>query len=107
MPVFTETQAIAELRKQLQAIADGGVVDKDTLEELLTETAPENLATPYSKFQSKADRYDAIVRWFKNDLKYKMSVGEDEDLGVAIDDKIDEEQEAKAARRAARLAAGE
>lgn len=106
MPVFTETQALSELRKQLQAIADGGVFPKETLEELLTETAPENLVERYNPLQTKADRYDAIIRWFRNDLKYKMSVGEDEDLGVAIDEKIDEEEEAREKRRAAREAAG-
>jgi len=107
MPVLNQAQALAELRTQLQAIADGGVVSKETLEELLTETASENLAETYNPLQVKADRYDAIIRWFRNDLKYKMSVGEDEDLGVAIDEKIEEEEEAREARRAAREVTGQ
>lgn len=106
MPVFNQAQALAELRKQIQAIIENGVPAHDVMEELLTETAPENLAETYNPLQVKADRYDAIIRWFRKDLEYKMSVGEDDSLGAAIDDKIEEEEEAREQRRLAREAAG-
>lgn len=107
MPVFNQAQALAELRKQIQAIIENGVPAHDVLEELLTETAPENLAETYNPLQVKADRYDYIYRTFRKDLEYKLGVREDESLGVVIDEKIEEEEEAREQRRLAREAAGQ
>lgn len=107
MPAMNAEQAIAALRETVKSLMEGDGQFPDKIEELLRDTAPENLVERYNPLQTKADRYDAILRWFKNDLKYKMSVGEDEDLGVAIDEKIDEEEEAREQRRKAREAAGQ
>ena len=107
MPAMTADQAIAALRDTVKSLMEGDGQFPEAIAQLMHDTAPENLAETYNPLQVKADRYDAIIRWFRNDLKYKMSVGEDEDLGVAIDEKIDEEEEAREARRAAREAAGQ
>lgn len=105
MPAMTAEQALDMVRIELEALTSKGEGIK-AVDDLLEAIKPENIVARYNPLQAKADRYDAIIRWFRNDLKYKMSVGEDEDLGVAIDEKIDEEEEAREARRAAREAAG-
>ncbi len=76
------------------------LVDESELTNPSLETFPEQ----YNPLQVKADRYDYIMRWFKNDLKYKLGCGEDESLGVIIDDKI-EEDEVKDEERRARMKA--
>jgi hypothetical protein len=106
MPALTAEQALDMVRIKLEALTGKGECTV-TVEALLEAIKPENIVAPYNPLQVKADRYDGIVRWFGNNMRYMMSVGEDEDLGCAIDEKLEEEEEAREARRAAREAAGQ
>jgi len=106
MRQVTAEEALQLVRTKLAAL-EGEGESPVSLEELRKLIAPENIVVPYNPLQVKADRYDGIVRWFGNNLRYMMSVGEDESLGVAIDEKLEEEEDERASRRASREAAGQ
>lgn len=106
MPALTAEQALELVRTKLAALEGEGEC-ATSVAELRKLIAPENIVEPYSPHEVKAARYDGIIRWFGNNIRYMMSVGEDESLGVAIDEKLEEEEDERASRRASREAAGQ
>ena len=101
MPALTAEQALELVRAKLEELTSKGEGIKE-VDDLLEAIKPENIFQPITTEKINSDRYKGLIRWFGPNIRYFMSLDAEENIGVAIDEKLEEEEARRDAFRQGR-----